>query len=35
LEVIEVDRANEPSKIVEINLVAELAEPYAVFLRED
>lgn len=35
LEVIEVDRANEPSKVVSINLVAELAEPYAVFLRED
>lgn len=35
LEVIKVDRANEPSKVVAINLAAELAEPYAVFLRED
>lgn len=35
LEVVEPERFNEPRKAVPINLVAELEEPYAVFLRED
>lgn len=35
LEVIAPERTNEPAKTVAINLVADLVEPYAVFLRED
>jgi len=34
LEVVESERINEEKKVVQINLVAELIEPYAVFLSE-